>query len=224
MSARAHLIALRGLESVRGGGARWTTPRGLERRCRGGDWSTALRGLEPGRAHPTGCVNAHSTVPGTGCGGAIDNAAAIPTIGGACSTARADEDSDESFTLKSRTKFSSKQKAWWSAEPLRWVSDESSKIAGKKRAESENDDDAFTPWKSNNNTLTGDSPTPVCALTSFESRPSLVYTSPLMSASNYGKDNDNGDNVPGPQTVKEAVDADGVVGVTAAGGDESRQS
>jgi hypothetical protein len=96
---------------------------------------------------------ARSTAPGTGCGGAIDDAPAIPAISGARSTARADEDSDESFTLKSRMK-SSKQKAdenanvaatfpWWSAEPLRRVSDESSKIAGKKdagekRAESEN--------------------------------------------------------------------------------------
>ena len=46
-----------------------------------------------------------------------------------------------------------------SAEPIRWVSNKSSKFAGKKnagekRAESENDDDAFTQWKSNNNKLT----------------------------------------------------------------------
>jgi hypothetical protein len=116
----------------------------------------------------------------------------------------------------------------WSAEPLCWVSDESSKIAGEKdagekREESENEDDAFTPWKSNDNALTGDLPTPLSALTSLESRQSL-FTLPLTSASNDGKDNDYGDDVPGPQTVNDAVDAHGVVGTMAAGGDESRPS
>ena len=55
------------------------------------------------------------------------------------------------------------------------------------------------------------------------SRPSLL-TSPLTSASDDGKDNDDGDDVPGSRTVNEAVDDHGVVGTTVAGGNESRPS